>query len=332
VQEGSETEKQIVVGGDWATCSPEELVIRGFVRDFNDGKRTARYVQSLRLASNLLRDIREDSGLLVGRACVSFGGSFGWHDEDKGYFGISGTVTVGGLTASSLGGIAGILSGKPERAARDAATPLMSTVALKRWAREQVSLVKQQVKSPLERLNCASVLWRCGVEVGPLEICRFRGAWTTFDQLASEKVLPAEIYLVSPFAISKYPSLGEFSLANNVIETDFWGSMSILQSSRRASDWPDSLARPEFTGSFCHGNLAGAVLKALADAWGVALKTLLPSGENYSDREIGTFNGTAITEKVLVIGGRTGGLDKKTSKRKNPMGGAVRKKSGRNKK
>ena len=124
----SGTTTQVLTGGDWVNCPGEELFSRTSSRmDYGD-ESIDDCGEFLAKAAENLRILNDSDGAPVGRACVGL-------DERQERSSVHraalrGAVTIGGLTASRLYGIAGLLAGTSERAARDHATPVVSDDAL----------------------------------------------------------------------------------------------------------------------------------------------------------------------------------------------------------
>jgi hypothetical protein len=116
-----------------------------------------------KLLTRNLRALHSEDGSVVGRACVVPHG----FDPD-------GVITVGGLWAGGLTGIAGILQGRSKRAARDLAEIIVPPAELARWATEQSTLVADVFKDPLKLAECAGVIHLCGGDATALP-CLARG-------------------------------------------------------------------------------------------------------------------------------------------------------------
>jgi hypothetical protein len=89
---------------------------------------------------------------MVGRCAI---GTKLYHDD-------AGDVAVGGLRSMGLKQIAGVLVGRPERAARDLATPVVSGAALSRWATAQATLMGTADLTESERRAVAWAVFLCG--------------------------------------------------------------------------------------------------------------------------------------------------------------------------
>jgi hypothetical protein len=161
--------RQVLSASDWTSLSGRDLVARIL---------PSAGAELLSLAENL-RPLWGASGELVGRAYVFEENS---REASPMTFkiGNAGIVTVGGLRSNSLSGIAGVLVGKPMRAARDFALPLVEKEEVKRWATEQAVLLGKSFTDPYRLSRYASVISGCTAETGPLPVARAeRGGMTT---------------------------------------------------------------------------------------------------------------------------------------------------------
>ncbi len=299
------TSSEIVLrASDWKTCSPDEVIRKGGGFEFEERHNAEMLSKLTAISEKLIRDIVDESGDVIGRACILNARTFGWGEETV-YPELAGTISVGGLSSCGLSGVGGILVGRPERAARDVATPVVSPEKLQNWASEQATLIATWVDDPLIQIGSAEIVWRCGGDTGKLPICRFRSQWLTFSQLAEFSDLPAEMFLISPFMIRNYAKLPDFVLSDNVLETECMGIMSIIRSSQH-SEWPDSCVRPEKKRNYLSGTLAGAVAHAVAANWGIEMSALNPddSFRRESEVTIGKGGGIDIKESAIVILGR----------------------------
>jgi hypothetical protein len=196
-----------------------------------------------RAASNL-RQIKDDDGAVLGRACIGIGNA----DHNVRTAEPAGIVAVGGLASSIVTGICGVLLGRPTRAARDVGEPLASKAALKRWAEEQATLVPHLFGTPEERAACAQNIRLCGGNTGELPIAKYRGDWVSAKQVEM-MTLPDYIVFVDPITI-------EFELKHvdnyvprglRVRHAVFWTSGNVSgkpESSLSLDAWLDGRKRP----------------------------------------------------------------------------------------
>jgi hypothetical protein len=149
-----------VSAGDW-TDMPGDLLLSRLTKPNSSGAQ-------LRTYGNLLRPLT-DGTVLYGRACVLGFGPYYWNAD------IGGVVTVGGLAASELSGIGGVLVGSTDVVTRDQAVPDVPFSVLRLWADEQGRLVAQSDLSEDEKLCAAAVVMKCGGSPGALPVCTSGG-------------------------------------------------------------------------------------------------------------------------------------------------------------
>jgi hypothetical protein len=112
-----------------------------------------------------------------------------------------GIVTVGGFYADRVGFPAGIFAGKPARATRDRAVPLVTLEELARWASEQADLLAHTSYAPEVLVNCVDLVRACGGDTGNLPIAKSANGWLTKHDIAAWQGIPEELALTSPNGI-----------------------------------------------------------------------------------------------------------------------------------
>jgi hypothetical protein len=144
-------EYSVVKSNDWSSLPGSKLFRRLFALEGSHKLKRSEWAYYFAH----LRELKEDSGEIVGRACIA----------PSGYFGdIRGVVTVGGLLASQLPHIAGVLHGRAETVTRDYAIPDVSFEALKTWASEQVRLLAESALSDEKKMEAAGTAMACGAD------------------------------------------------------------------------------------------------------------------------------------------------------------------------
>lgn len=109
---------------------------------------------------NLLREIKDASGNVYGRACIST------NDRRYLYAAEHGIVTAGGLKAAKLLHVGGIFLGAPVTVARDSAIPLAPAAALRVWATEQATLIAASNLRDRDKMMAAGVVMAFGGDIG----------------------------------------------------------------------------------------------------------------------------------------------------------------------
>lgn len=297
------TTTTVVTGTDWLDCPGKELLKRTYdwmtyeTEDY-DGDACQDFIA--KAAANL-RVLQEADGTAVGRACIALDRRYTQNSTSTAS--LHGAVTIGGLAACELYGIVGVLAGTSERAARDSATPVVSSQTLSAWATEQASLVADLYQDPEGQMECASIVWRCGGETLDLPVASHAGSYVSFDQIACMS-LPDEVLLVSLFRVSDLEELHGFKFSSGIFVTEFGSWRSILRT-RHFVFWPDNL---RFRWGGAHSvstTLGGSVVEAVAQAWDSSIEEVarqaIERSKRREERVIGHVNSQEIKRGVLVL-------------------------------
>ncbi len=276
--------RQVIAANDWKVMDPAALLTRMDVLSHNSKPDELETFRK-RAAPNL-RVLQDDDGEVFGRACISAGFAADFERDAD----LHGVVTIGGLQACSLSGIIGILIGKPLRASRDSAMPLVPEGVLRRWAEEQVELVPRVWSSPNQQSACAQYIRLCGGDTKSLPIAIYRGKWVSADDIAAMSSPPDEAILVDHLTIEyDFGALASYTLEDNVFVTRASGIPGLLGSSSWVAPhdddaWPRGI-NTDFVEGYGHTfvTLGGAVVEALAAAWAVPISDVLAT--NDFDRE-----------------------------------------------
>ena len=290
-----EERKKVISASDWITMDGRDLLER--IELFSDNEPFVYYAEALR---NNLRILKNSTGELVGRACIS--------KTDLLNYGV---VTVGGLRVCSLGGISGILVGMPTTAARNEAKPVVECDKLSSWASEQSDLVQKTFDKPKDLEWCGEVIRACFGKTGNLPIAFSSNGWKNSQDISNWHNPPNEILLVQDAAFSILNRNHDTFVSYDHVLAVPMGRPSIIRrlyGFRMASyPWPNRLQYPrtDHWWSFHCQTLAGAVVEALSNAWSVPLEEVLrvsdfSQGEK-SKREIGLGGGKPIMESVDII-------------------------------
>jgi len=277
---------RVIESDDWSSLGGEALFRR--VAGKEEGGQSEAG-ESNNYSENL-RELREQTGELVGRACVAPSGFF----TD-----LKGVVTVGGLVASKLSHIAGVLCGNAETVTRDVALPKVSFVCLREWAREQASLLVASGISDRRKLAASGVVMICGANPGDLPIAIRDGDCLSEEQIYKQMMADSEIIYFEGTEIeydedsdSCHPK--EF---NNDFEpsSELYlvpGSMPTILSVG-GKDWPRSLAPTD----------RGETPRSYEEAFHRAVRKAWEDGfDTYTEeRVVGDVNGTEIEREVTVL-------------------------------
>lgn len=305
VQQGGEV-KRAVSSSDWIGGDGVELLIRVYDEhsprlDSYDVKSFKEFI--VRAAQNL-RLIEDENGEKIGRACVAlpqmgFGGPA--HAPK-----LSGAVTVGGLFSCYLAGIAGVLAGSSIHVSRNAARPLVSKEKLSAWATEQADLVPQLYEQAGARAACAEIIRRAGGATKNLPIAIYRGRWVSYKDIAHDENLPDEVLLLDSLGLRLEKPIERLVLEPNVMMVEHSHLTGILQpGSGDYVEWPDFEVSWGGKFSIFQPSLGGAVVEALAEAWGVSIEAVLDvSYLIYAQkpvRKIGRVDGEEVLRGVMVV-------------------------------
>lgn len=278
---------------DWDSNNPPDYEKEGFENFINQAEKN-------------LRIIKDENSNIIGRACVAL--------HNRGRFkeiSLGGAVSVGGLYACSLTGIAGILTGNVLNTARDDALPLVSSTTIANWATEQAKLVPLLYREHEDLMNCAQIIRLLGGDTGDLPIGYYQGRSVSYSDIANDKDLPNEIYLIWDLHLKKFSQIEGFKPIPNMISGDYIGYPVILQNRSRFfrfSEWPVTSKDEhlsEKTNRFIN-SLQGAATEAIFQAWGIELKHLKSDYiEELDQREtdviVGHIGETPVRESVFVI-------------------------------
>lgn len=139
-----------ISAGDWLAIREGELL--GRFADVDLSKSSASH----------LRVLQDKKGVVHGRACISADRPLWW--------GKNGVITVGGFTAMTLNGIAGVLLGDSQTVARNMALPTVPADVLAAWASEQALLLAKSELSDQEKLRSAGYVMQCGGDISDLPV------------------------------------------------------------------------------------------------------------------------------------------------------------------
>jgi hypothetical protein len=293
--------KRVVSADDWKVMDGIGLLSR--MAPLSPAAKSSEVQELLGRAASNLRLLRGDGGEVVGRACISVGMRAGfWRLTD-----LLGVVTIGGLRAHGLSGIVGILTGRPLRASRDSAMPLVSESVLKQWADEQAEIVPSLWNSPELQLACAENIRYCGGSTKGLPIALHRGKWVSAAEIALMHSFPDAAVIVDGLLLGAEPNrLESYTLEDTVFVSNTLVVLRMKdEESGTVEQWPPSNKRlmsirnPELSPQ----SLAFAVVEALSVAWETPIEKVLAA--NSFDWEDGVVIGREgdreIRSKVIRV-------------------------------
>lgn len=256
--------------------------------------------QSIIDFSKNMKILKDDDRRIIGRACV-----YCALNNDLYYNSIGGVVTVGGLHASYLNGIMGVLIGNSNRASRDCATPVVPEKILNIWASEQANLLSESVLTPFIEESCASVIRLMKGDTANLKIAVYKNAWVNYQEL--KKMIIEDNYdeflLVSEndkFYKYDSPEMHKLYLNDNVISVKD-GVIGLLSTKMPTH----SIFWPQYE-KYESISLEGLVKEIIAEVWNMDINKIerspvFPIDKGTFSEKIGTMNGVSIEGPVKII-------------------------------
>ena len=166
VEEAGET-KIVVTAGDWLNVEEPVLIGRLYPSRKDALSDTHK---------GLMRCLKDASGRIYGRASI-YPNEYPF--EARGY------LTVGGLRATKISNIEGVLLGTCLTAARDSALPLVTAEVLSVWASEQAQLISASRFCDEDKAACAEVVLECGGAISQLPVALWGEEWVDEEGLRS---------------------------------------------------------------------------------------------------------------------------------------------------
>lgn len=293
---------KLIKANDWKTIPPLKL-IRRIIGESKFKSLDKESQDSITTLSKNMRLLKEEDGSIVGRLFLHPIGYKILRREC-----IEGAVTIGGLYASGLSGLFGILIGESDRASRHVGIPIVSDKILKEWAEEQAVLLSNEKLPSSIEADCASLIRAVkGNPIG-LKYATNKDGWINNDELR-EMISHGkfdEYIIVQDAAIYHYESKNKckIQLNENVIYIEM-GIPGILQ----CHDFTNPILWPHFN-EFDSASLRGLVIEIIANAWNLNIKDIENNSDFSTDEkrysaEIGTANGVPVIIKDVDIIRRT---------------------------
>lgn len=286
--------RTVVDARDWTQIAGEELLFdrcpRHYEKRFPD---EILKVFAAKAAANL-RVVKDTSGSPIARICITAAS----HSYRLGEPTLTGAVTVGGLFASRLQGIAGFIVGESTRASRDCASPVIPSKELARWATDQAALIPLLYQSAESQASAAQTIRICGGHTGDLPIVKHSGHWLSVAQIASLE-LPDKLVILDWFT-SEYElkHAGDLVFHHGVFITNASGLPAVFQD-RSGAVYENRFKR----GDGLPLTLLGAVIEAAALGWGVELEAILATNnlDRQHEVEIGLVDGKGLMASAYVL-------------------------------
>jgi hypothetical protein len=276
----------VLEADDWAHLDAKELLRRVLMDELQEDRRRRRRPETYdeeaiieQLASNV-RDIYSNARKLVGRAAIHT--ELAWIHFGSTWDTWLAPVTVGGARSDTrVMGVAGVLTGRSVRAARDSAVPEVDNEALSRWATDQASLLTGTFSSTQAEQNAAKAVLSLLGDPGGLRLMPSADGWMTKDQIRDWASSRSEIFIVHPAYVFDHYTDDEDRmfrpLADNIISLEISLRYALRMGSSVGMDWPSG----EF-GSTAGGrwlwpalpSLPGVLINVTAEAWAVPVAEL----------------------------------------------------------
>lgn len=291
---------QIMAKDDWLTIDGASLLRRIFGIQQNklelSGPGDAFPEELAESYGPKLKIVNDSEGVPVGRiALLSL-----FPEERVGMR--TATVTAGpSRTRSAVHAIVGLLVGKPGRAARDTALPLISGEAMGQWVTAELPNLLNGTRTPGEwcRILGEGAL-SLGADVGDLPMWQVAQGWLTTSELISWlsacDVVKAVDSMYTEVRIG-LEDKRQINLRNDVVVVESSWSSALYPDPRGRGEWIPS---DRFTNS-CRGVFLEAVRAAWGEvAYGRAMASLR---DRHSDNvmSIGTHEGEEVTGRVFEV-------------------------------
>lgn len=218
---GEDDPKLVVRADDWMSLDGAQCLARvaGWLRPEDSPEDEQERQRILDELGPMLETIYSEEGAPVARiACLSKSviRDIGWPGAEYS------VVTAGpARTASAVHGVAGILIGKPSRAARDAAIPLISRDLMAEWATAQASRVAtgEAVDGGEWVAELAEALHELGGDPGALRHWRTAEGWMDSEQFLDWLSANSEVLSVHPIytTVTRGAHKEEIDLSPNVV-------------------------------------------------------------------------------------------------------------------
>jgi len=241
----------------------------------------------------LARPLKDENGKTVGRLAMLA-------PEFE-----SAVTVVGGLRATALTSLSGVLLARATTASRNSGVPLVSLDGLAAWASEQARTVAEM--DGVDYLEVARLVWVCDGELGELPIARTDDGLLSRDEARRWAETREKITVASALELRNLENVGPVELSDGVVAVDtiqpYMALSGMLEESRdrTVEDWPVSL-RGDPLELMHDAALVSAFADAVGQAWGVERQALLAQipAEPVSSRTIGRRNGNAVAADAWV--------------------------------
>jgi hypothetical protein len=287
----------VIDANDWRTMPGKDFLGRLINSSIEHGENEKLLVDFCDTANKNLRYLYDDNGEIAGRACITSG--YALYQSRSGN--LNGSLVVGGLNASQLSGICGVLIGSSTRAARDIAKPIISPENMTAWANEQVDLVPNLYSDEESQSSCAQNIRLLGGYTGKLPIAKHNSVWVS--ALDIERMhLPDTLIFIDEFTVRNELKYAEgLILEPNVFITYVSGVPVIFQDISR------SIYRGR--GYLTHRDnripdvLFGAIVESAAKSWNLDINDIAEANDFERENEIfiGNSDRGRISTRAIIL-------------------------------
>lgn len=227
------------------------------------------------------RPLQDERGAVVGRLAL---GSFTYR---------GGVTVIGGLRATPLTRVTGILRARPTTASRNGGLPLAGLEGLARWASEQ-ALLSHETESPFE---VAEVIWACGGDTNDLPVVETREGLLSFGEVKEWADGKDAVTAVFNLAVEQAERAdGRIELRDHVVKVSASPAYLISSDTGLTTEspldfWPLSL-KGGWLDTRTQASLVGAFAAAVGAAWGMPGEEL--AGTGYQEAVVGDQNGVPL--------------------------------------
>lgn len=309
VEDLTGAKQRVIVGNDWLSIPPEELL--GRVNRIDENGREDPQVLKADISNfaKHVRTLQTDCGTVIGRACIIAKP----HGADPGS--AEGVISVNGLRANHTANAVGVLLGNALTAVRDKAVPLASNQEIARWATDQGRILQKSAISERAQMESAAVIHALGGSVSMLPICLTAKGWLNRKQFCHwaehlDKVTIAGFYSWEYIARLTHVALEhDVAITTTYIPANFqYGNEALYQQKQSHNEehllsqdallaLPDPIADHW---DFAKETVESILLIALTKPWkaplGVILANLSPDKENITigkSKRLGAVRGLA---------------------------------------
>ncbi|HXR60500.1 MAG TPA: ATP-binding protein, partial [Solirubrobacterales bacterium] len=280
IQAGSA--KTAARANDWMTIAPEVLLRRLVAEEHEIDE------SRLKAIAARVRPLVLDDGTMVGRACV-----IAHLRHEVG----TGAVVVGGLRATNLGPLHGVLLGEVLVAARNSARPTVPAEVLAAWATEQAELaLLNGDDTALDRLDTADVIRRCGGDSGAHPVAMSSAGPLSFEEVVGWLRERDQWFGVGQYELTRNGGDGDVQLNDDVLAIES-GHMVIAGGPYPgAHDWPEDLF-PDIA-SHRVGGCDWKLVEACCQAWDCEPEEISVTRQ---EGDYGEFRGGPLTARLTRV-------------------------------